>query len=81
MPFNPKVRIPPHPPASWSAANRSKPKVNLNVSEQDYEQLACRTERASCLSASLRASLVLTRLSSVDEGRWGHWCPGPEEED
>ena len=40
----------------------------LKVSEQDYEQLACRSERAACLSASLRASLVLTRLSSVDAG-------------
>ena len=30
---------------------------------------------------SLRASLVLTRLSSVDAGRGGHWCPGPEGED
>ena len=44
-------------------------------------QLAYRSERAACLSASLRASLVLTRLSSVDAGRGGHWCAGPEGED
>jgi len=53
----------------------------LKVSEQDYEQLTCRSERAARLSASLRASLVLTRLSSVDAGRGGHWCAGPEGED